>query len=264
MSRFRFRRFFEKLGPAWLTSTEHEGGKLLYSVGLLFDVCTERLRQGRQAKLPDFAPDDAVPRIGQDRRIVRGFDEPRASYNVRLKRWLDDWQKAGSRRAIAAQLQGWLTPHAPLVRVVNATATWTSRASDGTVTERITWPSPNWDWDSRESLWSRVFVLIYPPTDLWETDGEWGDPGTWGDGGTWGTTATPNQVATTKAIARDWKSGIAVVKKIIIAFDPDSFDPEGVPGAPLPDGTWALNGKNVGGDYVFARDRSARYWGGVA
>ncbi len=262
MNAFRFRRFFKSLGPRWLT--EGEGGLVLYSLGLVMDVFAQRAKEALLARFPDYAPDDALPLMGQDRRIVRGFDEPRETYTARLTRFLDDWKKAGMGPAILRQVQAYCAPHAPVVRTVNATGTWCTVDADGVTTHRITWPSSNWDWDGDGDLWARFWVVIYPSADLWETDGTWGDPGTWGDGGTWGTTATPAQVATVRKIVGDWKPGAGLCPNIIIAFDPDSFDPSGAPGAPLPDGTWGNWGKGGSGTRVPARLETARYWRGAA
>jgi hypothetical protein len=256
----RFRQLFRVLAPRWLT-TGH-GELVFYSLGLIMDAFAQRGRESILARFPDFAPDDALSRMGHDRRIVRGFDEPRETYSARLKRFLDDWKKAGMAPSILRQVLAYLAPHELIARTVNATGTWVTVDADGVVSQEVTWPTPNWDWDGDPDLWARFWVILYPPATLWDTDGTWGDPGTWGDGGTWGTTATPEQVESVRSIVRDWKPGAALAPYIIIAFDGASFDPESSAG--LPDGTWGTWGTGGSGARVPTRLDTARYWKGAA
>jgi hypothetical protein len=152
-------------------------------------------------------------------------------------------------------------------RTVDVRGNWYTRDVDGT--ESALLKQDNWDWDSGSrddgaSRWSRFWVIIYPPASLWVADSQvWGGPAeAWGDsslGHTWGSTATPEQVQTIRFLVDDWKPAHTRCVNIIVAFDPDSFDPA----SPEPDGLWERWSKNVGGVQVPARLDTARYWDGV-
>ena len=83
--------------------------------------------------------------------------------------------------------------------------------------------------------------------------------GAWPSGGTIGTSATPDQVASVRGIIHDWQPDGTTCREIVIAFDPNSFDPT----APDPDGHWTHFGKDVAGHYQIARLTTARYWIGA-
>jgi hypothetical protein len=159
------------------------------------------------------------------------------------------------------QLQGNLAPHLVKMRIVNNAGAWYTLNADGTAEYKF---GGTWDWDGEPSAWSRVWVIIYPPADLWVRDGTWGDGDTWGaDGTTWGSTATPAEVRTVRGIVAEWLAPHATCKNIIVCFDAAAFDPTDS-SPPLPDGTWRNWSKNVGGVQVPARDDRAIYWDGVS
>ena len=264
---FRAARKF--LGPPWLVHDGAESELVGYTLDLLKDAFTERLRLGLLARLPQndptgkmTAPDDALAAMGRDRRIRRGFNESSQSYAVRLVRWLDDWKVAGNPFALMAQLAGYLGPLVSL-RTVDVRGNWFSRAVDGTLSVNLN--QANWDWDGAADAlarWARFWVIIYP-RGFWSTR-TWDDGSTWGDGHTWGTTATPDQVASVRALIQDWKPAGTTCQNIIIAFDDASFDPtQSRDGSGLPDGLWGNWATVSGGAYVPSRLTTARYWDGV-
>lgn len=256
----RFRHIRKMLAPRWLTNGE--GGLVGYSLDLMKDAFVERLRLGVMARLPQndpegttTAPPDALAAMGRDRRVIRGINETDTSYAVRLKKWLDDRRKAGSPYMLMQKLAEY-TGAGPAFRTVDARGNWYSRAADGTETALL--KEENWDWDGTPlgERWSRFWVIIYP-NGLWTEGADWGDVGLeWGTRSqTWGSTATPEQVASLRHLVNDWKPPGTRCVYIILAFDPDSFDPS----APEPDGLWGRWSKVVDGVRVPSRLSTARY-----
>ena len=242
--------------------------RYMWTIASLADAGVEFAYQGFYAKLPGYGTPTALPLIGRDRVMRRGFDESDESYGARLAQWLPTKRTMGNAFSIMRQVKGYLSPHTPKMRVVNASGTWYTLNSDDTVEIHQTWPTQNFDWDGQNAtLYTRCWLIIYPPSSLWVPGPTIGDPSLWGGavgttGYTIGSTATPEQVASIRAILAENRCGGDRFEKIIIAFDPNSFDPTGAPGAPLPDGTWAECVKLSGGNYVPSRISTAIYWRG--
>lgn len=265
---FRILRKF--LGPAWLTQNG-DSALVGYSLDLLKDAFADRLKSGLLARFPQQDPtgtpaaEDALAAMGNDRRIVRGINEPAARYAVRLIRWLDDWKQAGNPFALLRQLSAYTGP-GPAFRTVDVRGNWFSLDVEGNLSAVIN--QANWDWDSDPNAlqrWSRFWVVIYP-NGLWLPGPKWGDAGmTWGmPGRTWGSTATSDEVTSVKGIVADWKPAGTRCVNIIIAFDNSTFLPLAPrDGTGMPDGHWGHWSKVAGGEVVPARLSTARYWDGV-
>jgi hypothetical protein len=258
----RFRTARAKVAPRWLT--EGDGQLVGYSLDLVKDVFVERLRQGLLVRFPqqgpngELAPSDALVTMGRDRRVVYGLSDTDATYAAKLKLWLDDRRRAGSAYMLMQKLAEYLGP-LPSFRTVDARGNWYSRAANGD--EEALLAQENWDWsgDAIGERWSRFWVIVYP-NGLWtENTFDWGDID-WDDTvETYGSTAPLEHVQTVRAVTADWMPAGTRCVKIIIAFDPASFDPT----APEPDGLWEHSGKTDNGVSVPSRLSTARYWAGV-
>lgn len=266
-----FRALRRWLGPRWLT-TDGESGLLGYALDILTDAFAERLRLGLLARFPQQDPDgtpappDALAALGRDRRVVRGIGESAESYAERLTHWLDEAEFRGNPFALLKKIAEYTGPGLR-ARTVDARGNWFTREADGTLSARLR--EGNWDWDGKpydgESnlRWSRFWVILYP-SPLWSPSRTWGDGSKWGEPrATWGSTMTPGEVATLRSIVSEWMPEGTRCVNIILAFDPDSFDPSAPLGDGLPDGLWENWSKNVGGVQVPARLASARYLDGV-
>lgn len=254
-------RTMAKLGlPRWLV--EDEGELVHYSLGLLVDAFLTRLYQGVYARFPDFAPDDALPHLGRDRKIVRGRDEDRTTYAGRLIRWLDDHRVRGNPWALLKQLRAYIGEDIR-IRTVDASGNWFTIEANGD--EEYLLAQGNWDWDGAPATnWSKFWVIIYSTGGVpWSRDGTWNDGETWGEPGqgTWGSTATVEEVDTIRAIVREWMPRHARCLNLIVSFSDSAFDPTDT-NPPLPDGTWGNWSKLVGGVQVPARDPDGIYWDG--
>ncbi len=249
-----FRSIIGKLGPRWLTTGD--GELVLYSVALVADAFAERAKLGLLARFPDDAPEDALPRIGRDRRIVRGIAEGASSYAGRLRIWLDSWRSAGSAPSLLRQLRGYLGT-APTLRTVDNTGNWTTLST----ADALSWVlQGTWDWDGLSTRWWRFWTIVDSSAGPFSDDGTWADSGTWDDGGTWDTDATPEQVATVRELVRTWSAAHAVSQWIVVSLDGEKFNPAD-PGPT--DGTWGNWSKVVGGVQVPARYAGASYWDGA-
>lgn len=231
-----FRDTLEAMAPPWLRGTW--GSRLLYSFGVSIDALIDSVTYGIKARFPEHAPSDALPYLGRERQIRRGFAESDASYAQRLTQWVDDRRVRGCAQATMRQLQGYLTGHDVNFRTVNGHGSWHTLDYLGNATHYHKDPT-NWDWDGVTASWSRYWVIIYVPSSLATVDGDWGDPGDWGDGGAWGTTLTVDQCLTIRSIIAEWNPPHADCPEIILAFDLGSFSPSGA-GAGYPAGDWDM------------------------
>lgn len=253
----QIRSLLLSIAPPWLL--DDNGRRMLYTIGVGLDGVLDWAKRGVLSRFATTAPTEALPFIGRDRRIVRGFDEPEADFRTRLKGWLRAWHRAGHAFGICEAVAGYLAPHAVRVRVVTNSGVWYTRESDGTESYLIQDPT-DWDWDGDPDSWSRFWVIIYP-ADAWVEETDWGTSGeTWGDDGeTWGTTATPEHVRTIQGLVATWKPKHATCVSIIVAFDDASFDPES---ASETSSTWKHWG--TGDPRVASRLDTARYWDGMS
>lgn len=253
-----FRTLRPVMGPAWLTSGE--GGLVGYALDILKDAVLEHAYGALLTRFPEAAPEDAIPKIGRDRRVIRGLVETPDAYVARLLRWLDDRKQAGSPFALLQKLAEYTGP-VPMWRTVDARGNWFTRQPDGT--ESFLLNQGNWNWDGIDpARWSRFWVIVYP-NGLWARwPNDWGDAAgpDWSEQtGSLGTTTPAEVVSTIRAIVADWKPDGTRCVNVIEALDPASFSPS----SPEPDGNWGHWSKLVGGVRVPSRLATARYWDGV-
>lgn len=96
------------LAPVWLR--RKWGSRLLWGLGLQFDAAATLLAAARKASLPDYAPPDALPLIGDDRGIIKGYVEPDGNYRDRLKLWQSTRRLKGTRFALMEQASAYMFP----------------------------------------------------------------------------------------------------------------------------------------------------------
>jgi hypothetical protein len=255
-----FRDAIRNVTPRWLRG--FWGYRFLYSIGVHLDAIGDAVKFGVAARFPNVVEeiaDETLPLTARERGITKGFDETNEAFAVRLARWLDDHRREANPYTLMRQLQGYLSPHLVPMRVVNNTGAWYSLAADGTPSYHF---GGNWNWDNQAGSWSRFWVIIYPPADLWVRDGLWdGHRGGWtSDGTVFGSTATIGQAAAVRNIIEAWRAPHSRCVNVIIAFDATKFDPSDS-SPPLPNGTW--------GNYLDSssssanREKTASYWRGT-
>jgi hypothetical protein len=259
------------------------GGSLLYALGLLIDCLDEAIRQGVTDRFPTIGQGivingltlscdpTALPLIGNDRLIDRGFQETDGSYCARLVQWLSTWSIAGNAWSVLQNLLGYVSPAAPIWRIVTSVGIWDSMNDPaapvtGTPTWRVYPTAPgNWDWDGNQSNWWRFFTIVYPPASLWVAAPNWGATGLYWGGysGSWGLSASSAQVASMRKIVGKFLREGSWCQWMIVSFDSTLFPPlQTLPSSKLPDGTWGPWSKTVSGQRVPTRNANARYCNG--
>jgi hypothetical protein len=260
-------RFFtNRHGPRWLRNRRDKSVayRILATFGAVLDALVEWLIQGSQARMPGQGTPTALPYIGRDRGYLRGHTQSNAIFAARLLGWREAWRRAGHPFELLRQIRGYLAPYGVKVRHVDNAGNWHTIEADGTEVRQHL--PGSWDWDGNTAEWWRFWIILYPPADwqvwpaFWELD-----PTLWGgnlagNGWTLGQQVTFALAEDLRAIVRQWKAQHAVCAWIVVAFDPESFNPTD-PGT-LPDGNWQYYTK--GSPKEPARLTTARYWQGVS
>jgi hypothetical protein len=237
--------------PPWFLS--QWGIRVLYSLGIQWDAIVDAMVQGVLQRFPEKCQPYSLPYIGVERRIQRGFAESASQYVARLMPWLDDIRVKGGPFALMDQLRGYLTGYNVPMRIVNNAGCWASIEYDGTRSVVMS-PPASWDWDGDAALWSRYWLIMYPPIDLWTSFATSTDIGT---RDTVGSTITQAQVQDIFQIVMAWNPPHANCVCVILAFDGGSFSPYGTPGTDIPNGNWGKWGS--GNPRVINRLQTARY-----
>lgn len=263
-----FRDAVKTFSPPWLIGfVTNVGERFMYSLAIIFDGFWDEETQGVKARIPGIGTPTALPFIGRDRNIERGFQEPNVGYAARLKIAFDTWQTAGNSFTLMSQILAYVTPDSFTIRTVHNNGLGTNSQWDtyAGFVKFIKTPG-NWKWFSTNTAddWWKAFVVIYPVAPLWQPGPNWGDPGVnWGQPSnrSWGSTATTDQVSSVRSLVRKWKPANTIVPYVIISFNAAAFDPTlAYPNALLPNPDWEFYSKNVAGTQVRTRRSDARYW----
>lgn len=259
-----FRSRILSAAPRWLQG--FWGSRLLYAIGVVFDALIDWASYAVHLRYASWCAShlpDALAMHGRNRGIVRGFEEPAVPYAARLQRWIQDRKRKGNLYTTMDQLAGYLTRYDVTIRCVNLNGAWLTRLPDGTREYHRASPS-NWNWDPHTDEWSRYWVIIYPPIDLWVDEGYFDSDEYFGDGGQIGSTITQDQADSLRAIVLAWNPPHACPSHIILALDSESFDPAGAPGAPLPTVDWETWADYDGSDNAYStRLDTGRYCTGI-
>ena len=226
--------------PRWLRG--RYVSRLLYTIGLHVDLLRELLLLGLTARFPGYHR-DATPYLCRDLKVQRGPEESEEQITARLRARRQTATTKGNTVSILRDLQAYLMPHAPRIRVVDNSGHYVEISREGAISEG----EQPWNWDGNTALWSRYWVLIWPPPELWQNEGNFGDPGLVGDGGVIGSTATPAVVAGVRAVIADSGSPNSRHVNTIVIWDDDAWLTQ------QPDGTWDRFGQ---------RNPTVSYWAG--
>jgi hypothetical protein len=222
-----FRRIFPNLGPGWLT--DGDGGKVLYSVGVMLDATLERMRQALHARLPEYTEtESSLSNIGRDRLMIRGRNEDAAAYARRLVQWRYPLghRVRGNAYGLLRQTRAYLDDSVKQFTVdrrgsyfvIDADGTETFESDTGLYAGGDDLPVTNWArfWVGVEAPegWVTASVLIGDP-ELW--GGEISDDSEYVIGIDGMTQADVNSL---RIIARDWKMAGSKAEHLFIVFDP--------------------------------------------
>lgn len=260
-----FRAGVQALSPPFLAGPE--GYSFTYSViGVPLDAIAEYTRLGVLQRFPGVAQSSALPFIGNDRKIIRGFRESDDAYIPRLRGAFNTWKFAGNAQTLLSELAAYFSPSAPSMRyIVNGIdhngarfADWWT-LSDGQLTyyrnqNASAWGN-NWNWDNQDGQ-IRFWVIIYRNEGF--TPWFWGDGHFWGGGQSWGyeENFTANFAYDARNLIRQWKaagSHCLSLGGVIVTGDTSLFNPTGS-GAGYPNGTWGTYANRAGIPTTFYLD----------
>jgi hypothetical protein len=235
-----FRQFFSGLVPAYLRA--RRGGTMLEAVGMALDDATQTLVEGLRASLPLLAEEDALTRIGKDRKLPRLPTETKESYAYRLSIFRQLGRHSASQHGQLLSLQPYFLPGSrPMIRIVHqdgsgSIATWHTIDASGVYSVHHQSPS-NWNWDQNFTRWSRFWVIVYVDAEVGPVGAEWDDGCEWDDGTIWDGYLNEAQIADMLELVNTPPTPHSVCAGIILARDPASFDPTGAVTA-IGDGTF--------------------------
>lgn len=98
-----FVEYLTQLPIPWLTSRE-VGKKDATAQGQIYDQQVDLAKAAVRARFPDYAPADALPYQGQDRKLIQGHNETDEIFRTRLKAAWDQWALAGIWAEVLFQL----------------------------------------------------------------------------------------------------------------------------------------------------------------
>lgn len=246
----KIQRMMAEIGPYYLHSLQIGG--FLESTGKVLDDGIESLTMGLRLGHPLRCDVSALPYLSNDRQIRLYPSESTASQRYRLTQWKALHRQRASHIGEMKHEQPYFLPDVPMMRVVhqsgtrfggNQTATWHTLDSDGIYTKQQRTPS-NWNWDDTPSKWSRFWVIIYAPSAFMQLR-RYGEGHRYGDGTRYASAATRQMCRDLVDMILEWKAAHSRCSGIILATDPDSFDPtatsqsSGFGWTTLPTGNWA-------------------------
>jgi hypothetical protein len=261
----RFRNILPFVVPRWLSTGDGEA--VLYTLGMMKDAATERLRQGLEARFPTRAAalglSTALALAGEMRGIPRGRDETDSHYAARLKAWR--FPRGHRVRGNAFALLEQVSEYFGGVRcwTIDTKGTYRERDVDGTQSAENLGAAA-WDWDTlAASYWGRFWIGIDPtsvaPALMGETP-DFGDPDLYGgelydDAYSIGQTGvTPYDVEAIRGLFRGthpWHPQGTRPEWVIIQLDGTDQ---------TPDDTWEHWSADNGTHKIPSRYSGWRYW----
>jgi hypothetical protein len=249
----RIQRYVVDRAPYWIRNGY--GGKFLQALGLTLDTAQATLLHALRQTRPLVAFSDALDYLAADRNIRRYPTEPEESHRMRLARWRQIKRHAGSAYGHMINLQPYFLPGPlPRIRIVHQSdddgvigpvSMWHTLDPDGTYSVHAESPS-NWNWDDQPEQWSRMWCIIDVSGLSTVGAAQWDDGiADYDDGVTvWDGYLSSAARDDIMSILNEDKGPQAIWWGLILATDPDSFDPTStavadVNGATsLPIGNW--------------------------
>lgn len=174
-----FRDRVARFVPPWLQFGNN--AKLLYAVLVQLDIMGDALVAGVKSRFPGHYSFDSLSQLGRERRIVRGPNEPDATYAGRLIRWLDDHRTRGGPYAMLAQIYAFYAPNNFAVDLVYRNGRRYRMDADGNIVR----DQIDWHPDTMPEKWARWWLFYW--TDAFPAP-------------------TPEQIATLKLVPTEWNA----------------------------------------------------------
>jgi hypothetical protein len=169
--------------------------------GITKEAYLEAAKRAVKARFPQFAPSDALDKVGENFQIDRAFAGSDSIFVAQLMKAWATWGAAGTKPGMLSALNA-----AGLTNV--------------TVWEKFQWT------ETYPNRWWRFWIVARPPFP-WNcdplADGLWGSPGSWNDGGVWATGIPQNDWARMRRIIRKWKPAHAQCESLILLLNGELF-----------------------------------------
>jgi len=252
-----------------------------------FDNFTVAAQQAQDAGNVLKCDASVLPQHALDRGIQRYRNESELSWRIRLSKWNQIWQSAGTAWGILRQLRIMLLPYGrPRLRHVSTAGDgsisqwYTLEPGDGAIDYFETNPNDRpldpefsryltkpgnflWDAGASSGEWSRFAITIEMEglTSPDVTAGEWGGTAIWGGSPVWGGGLSSGVVDDIVDLCNDWKFAGSQLKAVLFVPDATVLAPNGTSStvAPwnyttYPNGTWnQINKRNPDVVYAYVR-----------
>jgi hypothetical protein len=116
----------------WLAGGPHGQAEAGSWPRLLDDIVRDRLTQARYQAFPGLAAADALPFLGNDRKLIQGSSETEAAFRARLQNPWDQWARAGTWLGLLCQLYWYGLGNAIILQQNGRAASLTSTPVIGT------------------------------------------------------------------------------------------------------------------------------------
>lgn len=222
-----FRVSILQLAPRWLNGMW--SSKLLLSWGQIFDNFAAQLKDGVKARLPEYAPEDALGFIGNDRSIERGSAESSDNYRTRLIGAIVANKRRGSGKQLLRQLAGFYADRGdPALSLVGGFNSYVWHEYDWDAADAVkTVTTGGWNWDALTTArWWRGWVIIDGATLGYEGPVPFGTGGgVFDDGELFGITGiTESEVVSLQRLVQRWKPANVHAMRIIMTLTANMFE----------------------------------------
>lgn len=180
------------IAPSWAQTTKAR--RLLATSGAHKDQLARRVRESVKARMPGFAPPDALAALGSERNLDKYPGDSDSTFAQHIQAAWDIWQYAGTPKGVLDELFRAFQPYTNWRLVTQRGRSW-QRDADGTFSfveiGALAFQPPN--------FWNTVQLWWYPPLP-------WGPPPS--DGSI--------EAETTRTILSKWKGGHVKVDRIVL------------------------------------------------
>ncbi len=142
-----------RLSPPWLQRLR--GAPFLRGLGDILDTLRDATAEAIALRLPRATVPTALGRIGQDRKILRGYNESNVGYAARLPEWLFAHQRRGGPYAMLRQIEGFWSEVPRRVDLIYANGVRYVLETDGTITRDVIATNADLNY------WGRITVVYY-------------------------------------------------------------------------------------------------------
>lgn len=197
-----------KLSPSWLLNPYTKA--FVQAMGAIKDYFLTRTRSGVYARMPTYAPDDALGELGDERSIGSYPGEDPDVYRERLRKAVPTWKNAGLPYGMLLALKDGGIPNAAIVQSRERVFLLDANSNLQVMVTPTYIPATR-----ARDFWSAFMVVIYAPLPL-------GWPPIPADGS--------NEANRITSIIYKWKPAHATLDAIVVMPIPELWD--------FPAGTW--------------------------